>query len=284
MTPDLKPTSTEILARLRGSMRAALQWRLLLLWMAGLLAPTALMALPLFQLLSGQLDYSAHVPQLARALDLIVLTDLQTAAMQQSTLLGNAAGLAVVLTLLVSPWLTGTALTAVRSPGVTGLRELAVGGVREYPRMLRMLLLALVLLGAVGLLAAGLVADARASGSTGQLVFALLSSLLLWVLFHASLDAGRAMMALDRRRTSEVASWWLGCKLLGRRLWATLGAYAAISLAGLVAAALLSWLRLQVPGIGLPALLAGFVLSQAIVGALAWMRIARLFALVELAR
>jgi hypothetical protein len=268
---------------LGASARAALQWRLLLLWMAGLLLPTALMTFPVFQLLSAQLDYSAHVPRLARALDLIELTDLQVAAQRRSALLTGAAWLSVSVNLLLSPWLTGMAVTAARARQTAGLRELAVGGLREYPRMLRMLLLAIVLLGAVGALGGLVVGAAREAASSWTMLAALLTLALL-VLVHASLDAGRAMMALDRRRRSEVASWWLGCRLLRRRLGASLLLYVAISLAGLALAAVLSWLRLQVPAIGVPAMVAGFLLTQAIVAAVAWMRIARLFALIELAR
>lgn len=284
MKPADRAGATSFFHRLGGSARAALQWRLLLLWMAGLLLPTVLMALPVFQLLSQQLDHSVRAPQMARALDLVAIADLQVAFAQHATLLANAAVLSVVLTLLLSPWLTGMAVSAARAQGIAGFRELAAGGLREYPRMLRMLLLAIVLLGAAGVPAAWLAATARASASTGWLALAALCALASVLLVHASLDAGRAVMALDRRRTSELGSWWQGCKLLRRRLWSGLALYAAITLIGLGAAALFSWLRLQVPGIGVPGLVGAFALSQAIVGAIAWMRIARLFAMVELAR
>lgn len=275
-------SSTSPFAILRGSLRAALQWRLLLLWLIGLSIPTLLMTLPVFQLLSAHLDFSAHVPQLARALDLVVAADLQVAAAQQATLLTNTAYLSVFLTLLISPLLTGMAAAAARAQGVAGFRELIGGGVRNYPRMLRMLLLAIVLLGAFGALAAVLVDAARSGLPTWLAVIGALAAALMLMLVHASIDAGRAVMTLDRRCTMEVRSWWLGCRKLRRHLLAGLGLYLIVSLLGLGLAAGLSWLRLQVPGIGTGGLAAAFALTQATVAALAWMRIARLFALVEL--
>lgn len=69
--------------RLVDAARAALQWRLLLLWLACLLLPAALAALPVWMLLARELDHSVHVPALARALDMIALTDLSTAVARE---------------------------------------------------------------------------------------------------------------------------------------------------------------------------------------------------------
>ena len=115
-------------------------------------------------------------------------------------------------------------------------------------------------------------------------LLAILVLLLLLALAHATLDAGRAALALDRRRRSALGAWWDGCKLLLRRPLATLGAYLAITLAALALAALLSLARIHLPPVGAAGFIGAFLLTQLIVMVLAWMRTARLFAMVELAR
>ena len=50
-----------------------------------------------------------------------------------------------------------------------------------------------------------------------------------------------------------------------------------------LAAALLAWARLHVPGLGFAGLLGAFLLTQLIVVVVAWMKIARLFALIDVA-
>src|SRR6185437_12591045 len=48
------------IAAARGAGRRALQWRLLLLWIAALLIPTAMLTMPLWQIFSEQLDHTIH--------------------------------------------------------------------------------------------------------------------------------------------------------------------------------------------------------------------------------
>lgn len=67
------------MSRLPDAARAALQWRLLLLWLACLLLPAVLASLPVWMLLARELDHSVHVAALARSLDMVALTDLATA-------------------------------------------------------------------------------------------------------------------------------------------------------------------------------------------------------------
>lgn len=82
------------------------------------------------------------------------------------------------------------------------------------------------------------------------------------------------------RRTA----WRDGCRLLLRRPLATLGVYLSITLAGLVLAALLSLGRVHLAPVSAASFIGAFALTQLIVMVLAWMRTARLFAMVELAR
>jgi hypothetical protein len=322
--------------------RAALQWRLLLLWAACLLAPAALMALPMWRLLAGSFDHSVHAAALALDVDLTALADVMANYGRSGAAFPLAAVEALVLTLLLSPLLSGMAVSAANALGAmskvatpaalhmramadaaphaglstsggsgsssgAGLRAganparphgfgaLLAGGLHEYPRMARMLIVALVPLGLAAALGAWAMRAARSYGETATLqsssdaasMAALLVLLLLLALAHATLDVGRAALALDPRRRSAFLAWWQGCKLVMRRpraALATLALYLAITLAGLALAALLSVARINLPPLGAPAILGGFLLTQAIVMALAWMRTARLFAMVVLAK
>lgn len=262
--------------------RAACQWRLLLLWVLWMLLPSAILGLTTWHLLRANLDYSVHAAAFAQQLDMTVLTDLM-AAHGKHALAFNLAGLmALLATLLISPLLTGMAATAARAAGTPGMRELTLGGLSEYPRMLRMLVWSALPLGLAAAL--GNAALEAAAGSTLGSALAMLATALLLVLAHATLDAGRAALAVERRRTSAVKAWWAGCRMLLARPLATLGAYLSISAAGLGLAALLALGRLNLAGSNLAGWIAGLLLVQLAVAVLGWMRSARLFALIEVAR
>ncbi len=272
--------------------RSALQWRLLLLWSGCLLIPTALMALPLWRVLGVSFDYSVHAAALAQELDLSSIADVMANAGRGGAAFPIAAAEALILTVLLSPLLSGMAMSAVRAAQPQGFGALIAGGLREYPRMARMLVLAVIPLGlAAGLGAAAMAAvskynDSALLQSDADLarLLAMLALLLLLVLAHATLDAGRATLALDRRRRSALGAWLGGCMLLVRRPLATFGVYLGISLAGLALAAVLSMARIHLPHVSTAGFIGAFLLTQLIVMALAWMRTARLFAMVELAR
>ena len=74
---------------------AALQWRLLLLWLVLLLLPTALAALPVWRTLAGLLDRSVHAADWARHFDALAFGDVvgklgdSGAALHGSLLLAN---------------------------------------------------------------------------------------------------------------------------------------------------------------------------------------------------
>jgi hypothetical protein len=272
--------------------RAALQWRLLLLWAGCLLVPAALMALPLFRMLAGSFDHSVHAAALAQEVDLTTVADLMANYGRSGAAFPLAAAEALILTLLLSPLLSGMAMSAARAARPQGFGALIAGGMQEYPRMARMLLVALIPLG----LAAGLGAIAMAAASrygarttlqsnaeTANMA-AMLVAFLIFALAHSTLDAGRAALALDRRRRSAAAAWWEGFRLVNRRPLVTLAVYLPITLAGLVLAALLSVARIHLPPVGAAGFLGAFLLTQLIVIVFAWMRIARLFAMVELTR
>jgi hypothetical protein len=183
-------------------------------------------------------------------------------------------------------------IAAARAPQPLGFSGLVAGGVLEYARLLRMMVWALVPLGLAAAVAAVAMHAADTFGERAILesdashasLAAIVFAAVVLLLANASLDAGRATLAIDRRRKSAVRAWWDGCKLLARRPLATFGAWAGISALGLALAALLGVARINVPALGTGSFLAAFALTQLAVAAVAWMRSARLVALMELAR
>ena len=290
--PPLTAMPTFTFAALPRAARSAFQWRLLLLWVALMLIPTAILGYTVWSMLSANLDYSVRAAELAHQIDLTVFADLMAAHGKSSAAFNNAGVLALIATLLVSPLFSGMAATAARADGTPGFRELVAGGIREYPRMLRMLVWSVVPLG-IALALGGAAMDAAAEHGRTVIVEAdadlaqwgaLAVMLLLFALAHATLDAGRAALAIERRRTSAVKAWWSGCKMLLKRPLATLGVYLAISALGLAIAAALVVGRINVSGASIGGFIGALLLVQLTVAVIGWMRSARLFAMVELAR
>jgi hypothetical protein len=272
--------------------RAALQWRLLVLWVLWMLIPSAILGLTMWHTLRAAFDYSVHAAAIAQQLDMTVLADVMAAHGKNAMAFNNAGVLALVATLLISPLLSGMAASAARANETLGFRALTAGGLSEYPRMFRMLLWSIVPLGLAAALGGAAMDAAGEHGATviqktdSELttMLAVAAMALLLALAHATLDAGRAALIIERRRTSAVKAWWSGCKMLLRRPLATFGVYLSISAVGLVLAALLVVARINVPGASLPGFIAAFLVVQLTVAVLGWMRSARLFALVDLAR
>ncbi|OON64733.1 hypothetical protein B0920_11040 [Massilia sp. KIM] len=275
-----------------ASLRPALQWRLLLLWVAALLLPTLAATLPVWRMLSGAFDYSVQAAGLAERLDLVAVADLATLSMRHGSALSGGAIVAAALGLLLSPLLTGAAITAARAPQPPRMAQLLAGAMHEYGRLLRMLLWALLPLGLAGLaagfaldLADGYALDARVPAEADRASMAAAAvAALLFALVHLTLDLGRAVLALDRRRRSAVRAWFDGLRLLARRPLASIGFYLGVSAAGLALAGLLGLARIHLPPIGPLAFAGAFLLTQLAVAVLAATRCARLFGLMHLAR
>ena len=268
------------------------EWRLLLLWVALSSLPALIMALPFWRLLGAGLDYSVHAPALAEALDMVALADLFQHYTRSGAALPLAALIAGALTLLLSPFLTGMAVSAARAATRPGFGALVVGGLHEYPRMARMLavavlpLIAAVLLGGVAQGMAERYAETAilaSKAATAGMAASVVTALLL-LLAHATIDAGRAHLALDRRRRSAFKAWWQGVKQLARRPLATLGGYLPVTVIGLLLAGALTLARVHLPRVDGAGFAAALLLTQLVVLVLAWMRTARLFAMIALAR
>lgn len=276
---------------------AALQWRLLLWWAILLLLPAIVAALPLWQLLSANLDHAIHAARLAEKLDMLAISDLLVIGRERHGAALGAGGLvALALTLLLSPLLTGMTIAAVQArqqaPQPLRFVPLLSAGAAHYGRLVRMLVWAVVPLGIAGAVA-GMAFNA--AGKTAETAIletdashashlALLATVILLVVVHASIDAGRAVLGNASQRRSAFLAWWGGLKLLLRRPLSVLGSYVVVTAVGLAVAAALLLARVHVPALGAGGTVAAFLLTQLSVVVLGFMRSARLAALMELAR
>lgn len=297
-SPSLAPHNTSVRRRnglrpLAGAMRAAMQWRLLLWWAVLLLLPTLAASLPMWQMLGANLDHSTHAAELAQRLDMLAIADLMTNARERFLpAIGGGGMVALALTLLLSPLLAGMTIYAARAPKRPGFIDLLAGGAHEYARMFRMLVWSVVPLAIAGVLAgvafkvAGKTAETAILESDADRAahLALAVSVVVFALVHATVDAGRALLANERRRRSAIVAWWGGVKLMFRRPLSLLGVYVAVTGVGLLLAALLAWARLHVPALGAGGTAGAFLLTQLAVLVLGWMRSARLFAMMALVR
>jgi hypothetical protein len=272
--------------------RAALQWRLMLIWVLAMLIPSAILGLTMWNMLSAHLDYSVRAAEIARQLDLTVLSDLALIHGKNSMAFSQAAVFALIVTLLISPMLAAMAASAARASEVQGFRALAAGALADYPRMFRMMLWSLIPLALAAALG-GVALEAAADHARTVIVesdadlwnhLALAVTALLLAATHATLDAGRAALAIDRRRSSAIRAWWDGSKLLMQRPLATFGVYFLITAAGLALASALVVGRINVAGSDAAGFIGALLLVQLTVAVIGWMRSARLFAMVELAR
>ncbi len=272
--------------------RQALQWRLMVLWMVALLLPTLMLIIPLWRGLAAALDHSLYASQWAHQLDAIVIADVLNSLGDSGFAIGQAGVTALLLTLLLSPFLSGTVITAARASTRPGFAELIQGGVREYGRLLRMLLWSALPLGvAAGLGALGMhwakdFGEKAILESDVQMVgrIALAVMIVLLLLAHLTVDAGRAQFALFRNRTSAIKAWWNGLKTLRQHFWRMLGSYVLLSAVGLGLALVITALRVALPQLGVGWTLIGLALAELAVATVVWMKIARLLALIQQSR
>jgi hypothetical protein len=276
-----------------GAMRAAMQWRLMLWWAVLLLLPTMAASLPVWQMLGENLDHSIYAAQLADKLDMIAIADLASSARDRFAAAIGAGGIvALVLTLLLSPLLAGMSIHAARANKRPGFIDLLAGGAQEYARMFRMLVWSAIPLALAAILAgiafkvAGKTAESAILESDAEQAsrLALIAAAAVFVLVHATIDAGRALLANERRRRSAIVAWWGGVRLMLRRPLLLLGVYVIVTGIGLALAALLALARLHVPALGPGGTAGAFLLTQLAVLVLGWMRSARLFAMMALVR
>jgi hypothetical protein len=274
-----------------AALKSALQWRLLLLWILATLLPTLLVATPLWATLQAQFAHSVYAAQIAAGQDVSLLMQGLGKVGEHMGWLTAGLGASTVLMLLIAPWLTGMVVASLRAGRRLGFGELVHGGVSEYWRMLRMMLWSMIPLG-VALAIGGGIMGAMNSGAEHAILAAdadaaarngLIAAGIVFVLLHATVEAGRGWLGADRTLRSVVKAWWRGVKLLVRRPLATLLVYLVASIAGYGLAALFAWWRVRADGTGGGAFVLSFLLGQAVVAMLAWGRIARVTGMASLA-
>lgn len=270
---------------------AALQWRLLLLWLLATLLPALLATLPLWTALQGIFGHSVHAGDIAAGHNAGLLFQGLGKLGEHGGAIGTGVFAASALMLLLSPFLSAMVVASLRAGRRLGFGELIAGGCREYWRMLRMLLWSAVPLG-IALVFAGAVFGAAAAATADAILpsevdrasrLAMAAAVIVFVLLHASVEAGRGWLGADAGLRSVLRAWWRGLALLVRRPLATLGVYLGATMLGLAVALLFAWLRLRLDGGDAGAFAIGFLLTQGIAVALAWGRIARLYGLADLA-
>ena len=284
-------TSPGAFATLRSSLGRALQWRLWLLFVATSLLCALFATLPVWDWLAGLLNHSVDADAIAAGKAPALLLDALMSRDSPYGVLGENTVNATILMLLLSPLLAGATVAAARSRSKLGFGDLLRGAISEYGPMLRMLIWSIIPLG-FGLVVASAIiagnekahehATLASEAATGRNI-ALWIGGLLFVLAHASLEAGRGWLAADGRLRSALKAWWRGLKLLCRRPVAVLLAWLATTLLGLALALLFAWLRQFTGGAGLGGFLLAMLLGCGIAAGLACGRIARLYAMAALA-
>ena len=233
---------------------AALQWKLLLLWFLFTLIPALIVARPLHGLLSGLLDHSVHADAWARSFHGLPMTDVFVDIGRHGMpALSAAAGISILLTLLMSPFLVGMSVTAVRSAHRPGFGELMHGGLTEYWRLFRFMLWAVVLYGVA--FAIGGVFSHWASGHADKAVlesqadfgYTIAHTVLIFLLVVAQsmIEAGRGRIVAEAGQRSATRAFFAGIATLFKRPLVTLGMYLGVSVIGFVIAVLLGMWRVQ---------------------------------------
>jgi len=271
---------------------AALQWRLLLLWILATLVATSLAALPLLQSLGALLDHSTHAHAWARQFDGLMFSDVVVALSHEHPTLHGAGLASVLLMLLWLPWLNGMVVASGRAGRTLGFGQLLQGGLTEYGRMFRLMLWSALPYALAGfLIQLGLDrADDRGDLATLQSQADNAQHMAWWaagiviVLAQAWVESARASFIADVGLRSATVAMVRGLLQLVRRPLSTLLAYLLITALGFAIALAFGLLRAHTVSVGTQGLVWGFLLSQWVVVALGWMRIARLFALADVGR
>jgi succinate dehydrogenase hydrophobic anchor subunit len=277
-----------------GALRRALDARLLALWTAWMLLPTAVVTVPLWRVLADALDHSPRADAFARQFDMLMFTDVGVACGRSSAALTGAAWLAAFIALASYPLLTGMTLAQsqrkLRGEPSSGFVVLAQDAIAWYGRALRIAVVALVPLILVGIAAALTfkAADRYAAhvllqsqaNLARRAVWAL--ALVTFVLVHATVEAGRAALAADAHLQSAWRAWLRGVALTARCPIAVLGVYLGVTLVSLGIAAALTFFRLHVAGGSTGGFALGVLMTELGVVAIGWGRAGRLFALAAL--
>ena len=275
----------------KRAMRTGAQWRLMVLWLAGLALPAIAALFPVWYLLDHALSHSIRAQALASSLDGDALVDLLHAMSNPEVpMLAMGGGTMLLLAVVLSPILAAAAVATARSPVPLLFRELFRGAGESYGRMLRMMIVGIIPLGLAGLVSSGGFGGARRAAlkavtetsatNTGRAALALAAVVML--VAHVTLDLGRGVMAVQPDRRSALLAWWHGVRVLVRRPVAVLGFGLFTTIASLLLAALFLIVRLKIPqgrGAGVAAAL---LFSQLALVCIGWGRATRIAGFAEL--
>ena len=276
---------------LLAGLRRGFHPQLLLAWVLMVWLPAAVVALPATLWLYLNVGHSPQAAAIANDESGAFLSAALTAMRGEEALLAAGAGFGLLLAVLLSPWLTGMIVAQIRT-----VYRLRVGGVMraglgEYLRMLRMLVWSVVLMAIAAAL--GVAAMMGIEWSTQQIATnsegVVLSDIgwvlpvLLVVLVHMTIEAGRGWLGADLALRSVVEAWHRGLRMLLQRPGATMAVYLGTTLVGDGLALGFLRLRALLETDGWPGWLLAFACTQLMVASLAWGRSARLHGLADLA-
>lgn len=271
---------------------AALQWKLLLLWFLFTLIPALIVSRPLHALLGSLMDHSVHAGAWARSFHGLAMTDvIVNIGRHGMPALSAAFALGTVLAVLLAPFLVGMSVTAVRGVQKPGFGELMHGGLREYWRLFRFMLWALVLYGIVA--AVSVLASKMVSSYSDKAI--LESDVDFWktiahvvvigllVIVQSMIEAGRGRIVAQPGQRSATRAFLAGIGTLFSRPLVTLGMYLGVTVIGLVLTLLLGMWRIHLVAVGYGGVILALVATILIVATMAWMRTARLAGMASIA-
>jgi len=275
-----------------SALRSALRWRPLLLWCLITLLATEVVTFPVGLALSSRLDHSVHATAFAQHLKALMSFDLIEAGQAEfGTAFGSGAVAALFLLLLI-PFLNGVFVAVSRAVTPIKLGELIREGLRNYGPMFRMTLMSVVPLGIAGVAYWGAMKGVKHYDQTAileadvdHLMWAALAlSVVVFAWANASVDAGRASLALDPARRSAIKAWWRGLKLVAGHPLRSLTLYLSITAIAVLVMVAMTWFRIDISATSRWGAFAALLVTQMIVAVTAWMHYARLFAMLELTR
>jgi hypothetical protein len=271
------------------------QWRYLLVFVLGTLLPALVVLVPVHGFFGALFDHSPRAGELVSSLDSSAFFEVMRQLNEP-----NAEGIhsavfgALLVALVLAPALAGAAAAIARREGAgpVRLRDLLAAAGSYYPRMFRMAVVSLLPMGVAIVLASLLLqlverADAHAVLESTASRDATLSwvgaAVLVW-LAHSSVEVGRAVLVAEPQRRSAFLAWWRGAGLLVRRGWQALGVCFVTSTAAVLAAGLLTAVRLRLHVSGPVTIAIEFLFAQAAVAAIGWGRASRMAGLVKVVR
>lgn len=278
------------LATLSHSLGAALQWRVLLWWLLALSVPTLIAVLPVWAGLDAAFSNTTATPAILEG-NVAFLAEGMFAVGQNTGAIRASTIIALLLSIALSPWLSGMVVASIRARRRLGLGELLQGGFVEYGRMLRLMLLAFVLLGVAFAIGAAVMHSLEGGTDKAvlasdverakQIGFAVIAVLLVFA--HMTVEAARGWVAAVPQQRSVLRAWGNGLMLVLRRPLTSLMVYIGIAIVAYGLALIFGWLRLRTGTTTSGGFIAALLLTQVIVALFAYARVSRLYAFADLA-